>query len=101
MVISLVFLSLLAAQFSSVQFKVVSMRSEKVHMRSTPSLTQLPNVAFETVPVFSLTDDGPFSSFQGKSSSASSFHASLLQEIDGVNVLGFVPADSVSSSPTR
>ena len=44
---------------------------EKAHMRSTPSLK-------------SLTDDGPSSSFQEKSSSASSFHASLLQAIDGV-----------------
>ena len=31
-----------------------------------------------------LNDDGPLSSFQGRSSSASSFHASLLQAIDGV-----------------
>ena len=31
-----------------------------------------------------LTDDGPFSSFQGRSSSASSFHASLFQMIGGV-----------------
>ena len=31
-----------------------------------------------------LIDDGPLSSFQGRSSSASSFHASLLQAIDGV-----------------
>ena len=31
-----------------------------------------------------LIDDGPLSSFQGKSSSASSFHLSLLQVISGV-----------------
>ena len=31
-----------------------------------------------------LTDDGPLSSFQGRSSSASSFHASLLQASSGV-----------------
>ena len=30
------------------------------------------------------SDDGPVSSFQGRSSNASSFHASLLQAIDGV-----------------
>ena len=29
-------------------------------------------------------DDGPLSSFQGRSSSASSFHACLLQTVDGV-----------------
>jgi len=34
-----------------------------------------------------LTDYGLFSFFQGRSSSASSFHASLLQAIDGVMVL--------------
>ena len=39
-------------QFSSVQLKMVSMRSEKAHMRSTPSLRSFPNVAFETVPMF-------------------------------------------------
>ena len=37
----------------SVQFKMVSMRSEKpIIMRSTPSLGNVPNVAFETVPMF-------------------------------------------------
>ena len=38
--------------FSSVQFKMVFMRSEKAHMRSIPSLRNFPNVAFETVPMF-------------------------------------------------
>ena len=38
-----------------------------------------------------LTDDGLLSSFQGRSSSASSFHASLLQEIDGVMSLALCP----------
>ena len=39
--------------------------------------------------------------FQERSSSVSSFHAPLLQAIDGVrDVLGFVPAGSVSSSST-
>ena len=33
-----------------------------------------------------LIDDGPLSSFQGRSSSASSFHASLLQAIDVVSL---------------
>ena len=43
-----------------------------------------------------LMDDGPLSSFQGRSSSASSFNASLLQAIDGVMSLAFVSAGSVS-----
>ena len=37
---------------SLVQFKMVSMCSEKAHMRSTPSLRGFPNVAFETLPTF-------------------------------------------------
>ena len=38
-----------------------------------------------------LIDDGPLSSFQGRSSSASSFHASLLQAIDGMMSLALCP----------
>ena len=38
-----------------------------------------------------LTDDGPLSSFQGRSSSAFSFHASLLQAISGVMSLALCP----------
>ena len=40
---------------SSVQFKIIFMRSEKIIkkiMRSVPSLRSFPNVAFETVPMF-------------------------------------------------
>ena len=57
----------------SVQFKMVSMSSKKdIITRSTPSLRRSrSNVG--------LIDNGPLSSFQGRSSSASSFHASLLQ----------------------
>ena len=44
-----------------------------------------------------LNDDGPLSSFQGRSSSASHFHASLLQAVDGVMPL---PAGGVSRSST-
>ena len=64
-------------QFTSVHFKLVS-------VCSTPSLRSFPSVAFETVPMFILTDDGPLLSFQGTLYSASSFHASLLQAVDGV-----------------
>ena len=38
-----------------------------------------------------LIDDGPLSSFQERSSSASSFHASLLQAIDGVMSTALCP----------
>ena len=64
-------------QFSSVQDIIYALG--KAHMRATPSLRSFPNVAFVR-----LIDDSPLSSFQGRSSSASSFNASLLQAINGV-----------------
>ena len=64
----------------------------KALVLSTLSLRICPNVAFETVPMFvSVNDDGPLSSFQGRSPSASSFNASLLQAIDGVTSLALCP----------
>ena len=48
-----------------------------------------------------LTDDGPLSSFQGRSSSSSSFNASLLQAISDVMSLALCPHwSSVSSFST-
>ena len=77
---------------SSIQFKMVSMLSEKpICAPHRLSLRSFPNVTFETVYNVRLTDDGPLSSFQGRSSSASSFHASVLQEIDGVMLLALCP----------
>ena len=64
-------------------------RKSPYDIRSTPSFRKFPNVAFETI-------DGLLSSFQGRSSSASFSHASLLQAIDGSDVLGFVPAGGVN-----
>ena len=61
-----------------------------LYMRSTPSLRSFSNAVFETVPV-SMGDDGPHLSFQGRSSSTSSFHASLLQATDGVMPLALCP----------
>ena len=52
-------------------------------MHSTLSLRSFPSIVFETVQCSS-DYDGPLSSFQGRSSSASSFHASLLQAINGM-----------------
>ena len=43
------------------------------------------------VSIVLLTDDGPLSSFQERSSSASSFYTSLLQAIDGVMSLALCP----------
>ena len=71
-----------------VLLEAVSMRSENPTIRSTPSLGSYHNVAFETV---RLTDDGPLLSFQGRSSSASSFYCCLLQAIDCVMSLALCP----------
>ena len=76
--------------FSSVQFKMVSMCSEKP-ICAPPRLSEVfPPSPFKWFQS-STTDNGPLSSFQGKSSSASSFHASLLQAIDGVMSLVLCP----------
>ena len=72
----------------SVQFKMVSMRS-KMPTGAPHRLRSFPNVAFKMLPM--LSDDGPLSSFQKRSSSASSFHASLLQAINGVMSLALCP----------
>ena len=86
----------------SVQFKTMSMRYKKaIFGRSTPSVRSFPSVAFETVPVFVWLAMALSRPFQGRSSSASSFHASLVQAIHGVMSLALsVPAGSVSSSST-
>ena len=78
-----------------VLLEAVSMRSENPTIRSTPSLGSYHNVAFETV---RLTDDGPLLSFQGRSSSASSFYCCLLQAIDCVMSLALCP-QVVSQAP--
>ena len=89
-------------QISSVQFKMVSLHSEKPicippHLAS---LRSFPNLAFEMVPMFVWLTMAFSRPFQGRSSSPSSFHASLLQWIDG-DVFGFVvPTGIVSSSST-
>ena len=83
-------------QFSSVQNSIYVLG--KAHMRSTPSLRGFPNVAFETSNV-RLIDADPLSSFQGRSSSASSFHASLFQAFDSVMSSALYP-QVVSSSST-
>ena len=66
-----------------VQFKMVSMRSERP-ICAPPRLSEVP----PTMPLkrfnIRLIDDGLLSSFQRRSSSASPFHGSLLQAIDGV-----------------
>ena len=82
----------LCVQFSSVQFKMESMRSEKpIILRFTPSLGSFPQHCLWNGSNVHLTDDGPLSSFQGRLSSASSFHASLFQAIEGMMSLALCP----------
>ena len=69
-------------QFSS-RWCLCALKS--LYMRSTPSLRRFSNAAFETVPK-SMGDDGPHSSFQGRPSSTSAFHAT-----DGVMPLALCP----------
>ena len=63
-------------------------------MRPTPSLRSSPNVAFDwNGSNVRLVDDGPFSPFQGRSSRASSSHASFLHLATVYRELGDPPAD--------
>ena len=76
-------------QFSSRRYAL-----RKSRIRPIPSLKRFPNVAFGADRLIRLTDDGPPASFQGRSSSASSFHASLVHAIDGsVTLLLYVQDD--------
>ena len=67
--------------FSSVQGGIYALG--KAYMRSTPS-QKFPQRCLWNGSNVRLIDVGPFSSFQGRLSSTSFFHASLLQAIDGV-----------------
>ena len=82
----------LCARKSPYAFHLVS---QNVHQRCLPIICLTDD---ETVPVARLIDYGPLSSFQGRSFSASSFHASLLQVIDGVMSLALCP-QVVSQAP--
>ena len=70
---------------ATAQLKVVSMRSENPYALH-PSLNTPKRCLLNSFNV-RLTDDGPLSRFQRRSSSASSFHAYLLQMIGGVMFL--------------
>ena len=64
----------MSVQFSSVQDGIFALG--KARTRSTPSLRSFPKRCLSNGSNVRLTDDGPLSSFQGRSSSASSLHAS-------------------------
>ena len=73
-----------SVQFNSVQHGIYALG--EAHMRSTPSLRSIPNVAIETVPMFvwlTMALSRPFKEDRLAEEEAS-FHASLLQAIDGV-----------------
>ena len=85
--------------FSSVQIKMVSVRSERpicASPRLSAVSTTLPLKQFQCC----LIDGGPLSSFRGRSPNASSFHAFLLQAIEGVMSLAFCPL-VVSQTPQQ
>ena len=65
---------MLAVQFSSVQDGIYALG--KAHMRSTPSLRSFPKRYLWNNLNIRLIDDGPLSSFQGRSSCACSFYVS-------------------------
>ena len=79
------------SMFSSVQDSIYTLG--KAHNYAFHAVCQnVPNVAFErNGSNIRLIDDGPFSSFQGRSSNASSFNAFLLQAFDGVMSLALCP----------
>ena len=83
-------------QFSSVQDGVYVLG--KAHVQSTPSLEKCSQCCFWNSSSVGLTDDGPFSSFLRKMSSAFSFCASLLQAIDGVTSV-VLRLQAVSQAP--
>ena len=86
-----------SGQFSSVPYGIYALG--KAHMRSTLSQEFPQRCPWDSSNV-GLTDDGPFSSSEGRSLSASSFYAPPFQAIGGCDVFGFVPAGSFSSSST-
>ena len=62
----------------------------KVSSFKFSQLGSVQDCIFETVQVFCLVGDGPFSSFQGRASSASFFHTYLVQVVDDVrSLVGF------------
>ena len=81
----------LSVSFCSVHFKMTSMHWE-TPIRAPHRLLEVSTICCLSNSFnVSLTDDVSLSSFQGISSSASSFHPSLLQAIDGVMSLALCP----------
>ena len=76
---------------SLVQFKMVSICSEKPICSLPRHSQKFPQRCLWNGSRVRLIEISSLSSFQGRSSSASSFHASLLQAIDGVMSLTLCP----------
>ena len=81
---------------SSVQDSIYALG--KAHIRSAPVSQKYPHCRLWNGSDVPLIDDGPLSSFQGRSSNASSFHASLFQAIDGAMSSALYP-QVVSQAP--
>ena len=59
----------------------------KAHTRSVPSLSSLPKVALETVPIYCLVEHRSISTLEGGKSAASFLHSSFLQAISAVMLI--------------
>ena len=89
----------LISSLSSVQFKMVSnLCTRKSPYALHPVSQKFPQRCLWNGSNVRLTDDGPLSSSEGRSSGASSLNASLLQVIDGVMFLALCP-QVVSQTP--
>ena len=76
-----IYIAKVATRGSSVQDGIYALG--KAHVHSTSS-QKFPRCCLWNGSNVCLIDDGPLSSFQGRASSTSSFHASLFQAINGV-----------------
>ena len=75
-------------QFSSVPFKMVYLSTQKIPYALHPVSQKFPQDYLCNKCNVHLIDDGPLSSFQGRSSSTSSFHASLSHTLISWSSLG-------------
>ena len=84
-------------ELQKTKFKMVSMHSEKPKGAPSCLWKVPPSLPLKWLQC-SLIEDGPLLSFPGRLSSASPFHASLNEAIDGVTSLAFCP-QVVSEAP--
>ena len=94
---SLCWLVFMSIQFSSRWYLCARKSPHALH----PIFQKFPQRRLWNGSTVRLIDDGPLSSFQGRSSSASSFHACLLQMIYGVLALALALSPQVVSQASQ